>query len=95
MRYAPIGLPNQLEDVLQGGPTNEQQAAVLEKIRITSRAIDSVIRINRVEVFLPEVRGADIFYFLKDPRKSPLYKEDMKLERPYYYPIQYAEIEFK
>lgn len=76
----PIGLEEQLLDVLEGVPA-ERKYATDKKIAYVSRHINKVQRINGKKIFNPYVKGEDIHFYLRKGSKTD-----------YYYPIQYATI---
>lgn len=89
----PIGIENQIEDVLFG-ETQEQKTAKEKKVEFTKNNIDKITSINGSKVFDLRIDDDDIFYNLKPaPETWKQYFKDGKFQS-YYYPIQYAQIEF-
>ncbi|MBP8115638.1 MAG: hypothetical protein KAY50_09795 [Chitinophagaceae bacterium] len=91
MTLIPIGLDTQLENVLFG-QSNAEKLEVKEKASLISANINKVHKVNGKKVYLPSVHDDDIFYFLEKP--PSWYKVTEETKGNYYYPIQYAKIEF-
>lgn len=89
----PIGLENQLEDLLYGQP-EDQKKLLFDKIKQTTENINRIKKINGSPVFDPIIDGEYIRYNLSETseRIKRLFPTE---ERDYYYPIQYADIEFE
>lgn len=86
-----IAQDTQIEDCLIG-ESAETAASKKLKIEFTEKNINSVISVNGSKVFYPIVKGADIWYCLQKAPES--WKVTDQTERHYYYPIQYANIQF-
>lgn len=80
----PIGIETQIMDVLFG-VSSEQIDKTTEKIKFVSENYGKIKRINGSKVFNAIVDGENIRYNLRNRTDG-----DCK----YYYPIQYANIEF-
>jgi len=80
----PIRINNQIEDCLFGKSSNID-AELNNKINTLKDNINNIIKINGSKVFNVVIKDKDIYYNL---RNNPNYQK-------YYYPIQYAKIEFK
>lgn len=87
----PIGIETQIDNVLFGQSAAEK-LAVKEKVSIVASNIDKVHKINGKKVYLPTIHDDNIFYFLEKP--PTWYKVTEETKGNYYYPIQYAKIEF-
>lgn len=81
--FPPIGSANQLTDIL--GLTEPEKALIASKIDHTRDNIKAIVKINDTKIYYPEFGSDSIFYQLSPDPCSP----------QYYYPIQYAKIEFK
>lgn len=90
----PIGLENQLEDLLYGQP-EDQKAMIFDKIKQTAENIDRVKKINGSPVFDPVIDGEYIRYNLSETSEKIKRLFPTTKERTHYYPIQYAFIEFE
>lgn len=91
MKLIPIGHDTQLENVLFG-QSDAEKLEVKEKISLIAANINKVHKVNGKKVYLPSVHDDDIFYFLEKP--PSWYKVTEETKGNYYYPIQYAKIEF-
>jgi len=83
----PIGIDNQIEDALEG-QTPEQKAEIDKKVKRVTSNVDNITKINGKKVYdvsIDKERG-DLRYNLRKSGKN----ENQK----YYYPIQYADIEY-
>ena len=90
---APLFIEEQIEQTLFG-TTDAEKSEINAKIDIVSKRIKSVTKINGIIVFDPIVKGENIWYNMDkcpDRYKALIEKST---EREYYYPIQYANIEF-
>lgn len=91
MEIEPIGTDTQIENVLFG-QSNTEREQVKEKIKTVSNNLDKIAKINGKKIYDPIIKGEDIFYNLQ---KCPeMWREKLGDKRIYYYPIQYAHIEF-
>lgn len=77
----PIGLETQLEDLLNGIVRD-----ISDKKNEIKRNIDKVKKINGKKVYNVTMEGNYLYYNLKQRNDGELI---------YYYPIQYANIEFE
>lgn len=94
MNLQPIGIDNQIQDAIQGA-SDKQAKELKKKIEFVNSNIDKIQKINGKKVFYPTTEGEYIYYHLQ---KAPKWLEEEILthkKRKYYYPIQYASIEFK
>ena len=83
MKINPIGINTQIEKVLLGQNSTEIQK-VKNKIEFCKKHINEITKINNSTVYNIIIKENDFHYCL-----SP------KCHTHYYYPIQYAEVEFK
>ena len=81
----PIGMETQLQDALEG-PDKETQDSVRKKVEYTTTNVDKIHKINGSKVYNVTVDQGNLRYNLKNTGAYP---------QKYYYPIQYANIEFK
>ena len=89
----PIGLENQIEDVLTNQP-EDQKTSLFEKIKQTVENINRIKRINGTPVFDPVVEDKYINYNLTETSEE-IKRLFPTSERTHYYPIQYADIEIE
>ena len=83
--YEPVGLETQLSDALEGAD-KETQDSVRKKVEYTTSNVGKIHKINERKVYNVTVDKGDLRYNLKNTGAYP---------QKYYYPIQYANIEFK
>ena len=81
----PIGLETQLLDALEGADKDTQDS-VRKKVEYTTTNVDKIHKINGSKVYNVTIDKGDLRYNLKNTGAYP---------QKYYYPIQYATIEFK
>jgi hypothetical protein len=85
MKAQPIGLETQIEDVLIG-ETKQQTEDTAQKIKLVTKNVNNIIKINNCNVYNVIVKGEYLYYNLSKRFKG---------EQKYYYPIKFATIEFK
>jgi len=91
LHFALKELDAQIENVLFGQSDTEKME-VIRKIKTVSENVNNIVKISGKKVYDPIVKGENIFYNLQ---KCPeMWREKLGDERIYYYPIQYANIEF-
>ncbi len=91
MTLKPIAIETQIEDAIFGQSADTTESVKL-KVDFTTKNIDKVISVNGSKVFYPIVKNGDIWYCLQ---KAPnCFKVTEQTQRHYYYPIQYANIQF-
>jgi hypothetical protein len=82
----PIGIESQIDDVL-GGQSESDKKKVTEKIQYATENVNSIEKINDAKVYNVIVDGNNLRYNLKNTGKNT--------DQKYYYPVQYAKIEYK
>jgi hypothetical protein len=89
MKTAPIGIETQLENILFGISETEKTETE-NKIFLVSEHVSEIVKINGKKVFNVIVDGDNLCYDL-----SKYHRAEADNYRVYYYPIKYADIEFK
>jgi len=85
----PIGIETQIENILFGISETEKTETE-NKILFVSEHVSEIIKINGKKVFNVIVDGNNVCYDL-----SKYQRAENDNYRVYYYPIKYANIEFK
>ncbi len=86
---SPIGIETQLENVLFGISETEKTETE-NKILFVSEHVSEIVKINGKKVFNVITDGDNLCYDL-----SKCHRAETDNYRVYYYPIKYANIEFK
>ena len=84
IKLTPIGIETQIEDCIFG-KSRKQETIISDKIKLVSENCDKIKMINGSKVFNTIVDGENIRYNLRNRTDG---------DHKYYYPIQYANIEF-
>lgn len=83
--YNSIGIENQIEDILFG-ESQSQLTSKAEKINFAIKNVGNIVKINDSKVFDVSIIDSNLWYNLR--------KNGVAENQKYYYPIQYAKIEF-
>lgn len=92
MKVLPLNIDTQIEDCLFG-KSDQAKTDRDNKLWFVASNIKKIFKVNGSKVYDVRLQGEDIYYNLK-PMPEYLREYD-KGTRKYYYPIEYANIEFK
>lgn len=88
----PVGIDNQIENVISGEISPEEQRQVNEKAKYAQEHVNEIVKINGANVYDVEITKSSTgeYHFNYNLRKT-----GKTGNQKYYYPVQYAKIEYK